>query len=91
MDDSCDAVASDSVSHQRPVTGAAGNEGNRGWYQKAEAAREIVEHDHGLTCVHELVHHVTPDITRASRNQNRHVERPLLPYSICSMIVKVES
>ena len=46
-------------------------------HQEAKAGRQIVEHDHRLAGVDQLVHHVAADIAGPARDQDRHDPIPI--------------
>ena len=65
-------MVGDGLRHQIAVAGAAGNERDLAGDQEAETGRQIVEHDHRLAGIDELMHHVAADIAGPARDQNRH-------------------
>ncbi len=76
MDDGGDAVAGDRLRHQLAVAGRAGDEGHLAGHQEAKPGRQIVEHDHRLAGVDELVHHVAADIAGPAGDQDGHDPNP---------------
>src|SRR6202043_237047 len=76
MDDGVDAVLADQPPHQRLVAGLADDQRHALGDRPVEARRQIVEHDHALAGIGELVDHVAADIAGAARDQNCHVGQP---------------
>ena len=72
MDDGVDAVARDRLFDQLAVAGRADDERDLAGHQEAESGRQVVEHDHRLAGVVELVHHVAADVAGPARDQDRH-------------------
>ena len=71
-------MVGDGLRHQIAVAGAAGNERDLAGDQEAETGRQIVEHDHRLAGIDQLMHHVAADIAGPARDQNRHDPCPLI-------------
>jgi hypothetical protein len=70
--DRLDAVLAKSPLDEILVAHVADHERNLRRQDPREPGREIVEHDHILASVEQRQDHVTADITRAARHQNRH-------------------
>jgi hypothetical protein len=45
-------------------------------HQEAKSGRQIVEHDHRLAGIDQLMHHVAADIAGPARDQDRHDQVP---------------
>ncbi len=58
--------------HQLAVAGAAGDERDLAGDEEAKSGRQVVEHDHRLAGVDQLMHHVAADIAGPARDQDRH-------------------
>ena len=61
---------------QRLVAGLADDERHALGDRPVEAGRQIVEHDHALAGIGELVDHVAADIAGAAGDQDCHVGQP---------------
>src|SRR5262245_18145964 len=75
MDNGSDTVVRDDVINQGSVACAAGDKWHRCRSKKAESCRQIIEDDHRLARIGELMHHVAADIAGASGDQNGHCNR----------------
>src|SRR6202040_1683463 len=76
MDDGVDAMLADQPRHQRLIAGLADDQRPPLGDRPVEARRQIVEHDHALAGIGELVDHVAADIAGAARDQDCHVGQP---------------
>ncbi len=76
MDDGIDAVFADEARDQRLVAGLADDERHAFGDGPVEARRQIVEHDHALAGIDELIDHVAADIAGAACDQDCHVGQP---------------
>ena len=76
MDDGGHAMAAKRLRHQIAVAGRAGDERDLAGDQEAKSGRQIVEHDHRLAGVDQLMHHVAADIAGPAGDQDRHEPCP---------------